>query len=85
MGNLIPNQKGMTSLEVAEVTGKQHAHVMRDIRNLLSQGHPNPILDWGHTQTLTVKKDLFSISPQKDVLFSPLVMMLFCVKKSLTD
>lgn len=43
--------------------------------------HPNPILDWGHTQTLTVKKDLFSISPQKDVLFSPLVMMLFCVKK----
>ena len=28
----------MTSLEVAEVTGKQHAHVMRDIRNLLKQG-----------------------------------------------
>ena len=30
--------EGLTSLEIAEITGKQHAHVMRDIRNLLSQG-----------------------------------------------
>ena len=28
----------MTSLEIAEVTGKRHADVMRDIRNLLEQG-----------------------------------------------
>ena len=28
----------MTSLEIAEITGKNHAHVMRDIRNLLAQG-----------------------------------------------
>ena len=29
---------GMTSVEIAEVTGKNHAHVMRDIRNLLEKG-----------------------------------------------
>ena len=28
----------MTSLEIADVTGRRHAHVMRDIRNLLDQG-----------------------------------------------
>ena len=28
----------MTSLEIAELTGKQHQHVMRDIRSILKQG-----------------------------------------------
>lgn len=31
-------KKGISSLDIAEVTGKQHAHVMRDIRKLLEQG-----------------------------------------------
>lgn len=30
--------KEMNSLEIAELTGKQHAHVMRDIRTLIEQG-----------------------------------------------
>ena len=29
---------GMSSIDVANVTGKQHAHILRDIRNLLDQG-----------------------------------------------
>lgn len=35
----------MTSLEIAELTGKQHAHVMRDIRAMLAELEQNPKLD----------------------------------------
>lgn len=31
-------EQTITSLEVAELTGKEHKHIMRDIRNLLDQG-----------------------------------------------
>lgn len=34
----IDRKETMTSLEIAEVTGKEHKHVMRDIRVLLMQG-----------------------------------------------
>lgn len=34
----IVRKETMTSLEIAEVTGKHHAHIMRDIRKLLEQG-----------------------------------------------
>ena len=34
----IIKKETMTSLEIAEVTGKQHAHVMRDIRGLIESG-----------------------------------------------
>ena len=65
MGNLIPNQKGMTSLEVAEVTGKQHAHVMRDIRNLLSQGASQSNFGLGsYTDANGQERPLFNLSPK---------------------
>ena len=38
MEDLIKTEERMTSLQIAEVTGKEHAHVMRDIRRLLEQG-----------------------------------------------
>lgn len=35
---LTGRKETMTSLEIAELTGKQHQHVMRDVRALLDQG-----------------------------------------------
>jgi anti-repressor protein len=38
VGETINSKESMTSLEIAEVTGKRHADVMRDIRSILNQG-----------------------------------------------
>lgn len=38
LGSCFTDKNCITSFEIAEVTGKQHTHVMRDIRKLLEQG-----------------------------------------------
>ena len=38
MDELIKTEERMTSLQIAEVTGKEHKNVMRDIRSILEQG-----------------------------------------------
>lgn len=35
MEDLIKTEERMTSLQIAEVTGKEHKNVIRDIRNIL--------------------------------------------------
>ena len=47
MNKLLPLVKitSMTSLEIAEVTKKQHSHVLRDIRNMVAELKSNPEQD----------------------------------------
>jgi len=47
MNKLLPLVKitSMTSIEIAEVTGKQHGHVLRDIRNMIAELSRNPEQD----------------------------------------
>lgn len=50
---------------LAEVTGKQHAHVMRDIRNLLSQGVAESNFGLGsYTDDNGQERPLFNLTPK---------------------
>lgn len=62
---LIPNLKGMTSLEIAEVTGKRHDAILRDIRNLLKQGvNAHNFAAVEYTDKKGEKRPLFNLTPK---------------------
>ena len=42
--NLIPNITSMSSKEIAEITGKRHDHVLRDINEMMKQLEISPNL-----------------------------------------
>lgn len=71
----------MTSLQIAEITGKTHSNVMRDIRNILEQLKidDNSVLNYHQDlnlcQTVEAKKCLVTFSPKRIAFFSQVVMM----------
>lgn len=56
----------MTSREIAELTGKQHAHVLRDIRNMIDRLSADPDMDFRcesttYTDTGGVPKTMYQL------------------------
>lgn len=58
MTDLILYKETMSSLEIAELTGKRHDAILRDIRNLLNQGVNAHNFVEVNTPIKRVRKDL---------------------------
>ena len=57
--------KGMTSLQIAEVTGKRHDAVLRDIRNLLSKGAgAHNFVEATYSDVQGKDRPMFSLTPK---------------------
>lgn len=84
MATLIHDTDGISSLEIAKLTGKRHDAILRDIRNLLKQGVATHNFVESYYIDKSNKKALVTISLQKVVLFLLLAMMRFFVKGLLT-
>lgn len=57
--------QGMTSLQIAEVTGKRHDAVLRDIRNILNSGaDAHNFVENSYTDKLNRQKPCFELTPK---------------------
>lgn len=43
----LTQKETISSIEISELTIKNHTHVMRDIKALIEQGVAESVLDWG--------------------------------------
>ena len=63
--SVITDTKGMTSIEIAEVTGREHKNVLRDIRNILSQGVGRLNFELAKYQDKQGKpRDMYQLTPK---------------------
>lgn len=71
----------MTSLQIAEITGKTHSNVMRDIRNILEQLEEKHKFNFELMFKITKlgnnaeRKDPYYLLTKKTACFSQVVMM----------
>jgi len=59
--NPVPGVKTMSSLEIAELTGKQHKDVVRDIRVISDQLEGGGLSRFAHTYTHPQNKQTYSV------------------------
>lgn len=72
---LIHETDKMSSIEIAELTGKQHAHIMRDIRALLSQGVAESNFGLGsYTDANGQERPLFNLTKKGCLILASVTM-----------
>lgn len=66
-----PNVKGMNSLQIAEITGKAHANIMRDIRNLIEHGAAEINFDLGeYKDKNNQSRPMYNLTPKGCLLLA---------------
>ena len=62
---IIKQEKGMTSLQIAEITGKRHDAVLRDIRKLISDGVArHNFVDGSYRDKNNQSRPMFELTPK---------------------